>query len=178
MDVHCIAAYSQKKTTILRWLNALILLSSIQEHTLTYTHIPPPVLVEEGYYLMESCFFLLLSAFPQTPCLPCQENNESTKPFVRTSTKHFHLRCPPIPKKMPPTLYSHFPSFYLNVVSLPSPLLLFHLPILLLAARTSKAVFFSSSCFSTAVKMCSRFAYHKMWLVVGVWSGRMRLEVG
>ena len=79
-------------------------------HTHTHTHkhtntrIPPPVSVGEGYYLMESWFFFfsLLSPFPQTPCLPCQENNESTKPFVRTSTQHFHLRRPPIPKKNNP----------------------------------------------------------------------------
>lgn len=90
---------------------------SSQTYIHTHTHVPPPVPVGERYYLMESCFFLLLSAFPQTPCLPCQENNESTKPFVRTSTQYFHLRHPPIPKKTSHTAFSP-PQCYLSVVPL------------------------------------------------------------
>lgn len=96
-------------------------------HANIQTHMPPSVPVGEGYYLMESCFiylfifFPLLSPFPQTPCLPCQENNESTKPFVRTSTQHF----PPPPAHPSPKKTTHAaftpPQCYLNVVSLPSP---------------------------------------------------------
>ena len=102
-------------------------------------------------------FFSLLSPFPQTPCLPCQENNESTKPFVRTSTQHFHLRPPTHPQKKQPTLHSHLP----NVISTLSH---FHppttpcphacLPAPLLAARPRRQAFFLV--ISSARSRCAR----------------------
>lgn len=124
-------------------------------------HIPPPVPVGEGYYLMESCFFLLLSAFPQTPCLPCQENNESTKPFVRTSTQHFHLRRPPIPKKQP-RLHSHLP----NVISVlshfhPPPAPPARLPAHPAPGSTSAAAGFS--CFFSTRSRCAQDSLIVRW---------------
>ena len=115
-------------------------------------------------------FFSLLSPFPQTPCLPCQENNESTKPFVRTSTQHFHLRPPTHPQKKQPTLHSHLP----NVISTLSH---FHppttpcphacLPAPLLAARPRRQAFFLV--ISSARSRCAR-DYCKM--KVGEGGGR------
>lgn len=163
MDVHCIPKNSQKKTAVLRRLYALVSLTRTRKHT--NTRMPPPVRVGEGYYLMESCFiylfifFPLLSPFPQTPCLPCQENNESTKPFVRTSTQHF----PPPPAHPSPKKTTHAaftpPQCYLNVVSLPSPppTPCPHacLPAPLLAARPRRQAFFFLV-ISSARSRCAR----------------------
>lgn len=166
MDVHCIPKNSQKKTAVLRRLYALVSLTRTRKHT--NTRMPPPVRVGEGYYLMESCFiylfifFPLLSPFPQTPCLPCQENNESTKPFVRTSTQHF----PPPPAHPSPKKTTHAaftpPQCYLNVVSLPSPpppppIPCPHacLPAPLLAARPRRQAFFFLV-ISSARSRCAR----------------------
>lgn len=55
----------------------------------------------EGY-LMESCFSCSYRPFHRPPVCPAKENNASTKPFVRTNMQHFHLRHPPIPKKINP----------------------------------------------------------------------------
>lgn len=138
------------------------MLSSLPlSHTHTHTHTHPTSSSgRRGILFNGIMLFLLLSAFPQTPCLPCRENNESTKPFVRTSTQHFHLRRPPIPKKQP-TLHSHLP----NVISMLSH---FHfpparLPILLLAGWVFLVFSFFFFFFFSAGKMCSRFAYRKMW---------------
>lgn len=162
MDVHCIPKNSQKKTAVLRRLYALVSLTRTRKHT--NTRMPPPVWVGEGYYLMESCFiylfifFPLLSPFPQTPCLPCQENNESTKPFVRTSTQHFPPPpAHPSPKKQP-TLHSHLP----NVISTlshfhpPPPLVLTPACPPRFWQRVHDGRLFFSRNFFSAVKMCSR----------------------
>lgn len=103
-------------------------------------------------------FFPLLSPFPQTHCLPCQENNESTKPFVRTSTQHFPPPpAHPSPKKQP-TLHSHLP----NVISTlshfhpPPPLVLTPACPPRFWQRVHDGRLFFSRNFFSAVKMCSR----------------------
>lgn len=86
----------------------MLSLSLSNTDTHSHTHITSSS-GRRGILFNGIMLFLLLSAFPQTPCLPCQENNESIEPFVRATTQHFHLCCPPIPKKYP-LLHSHLPS--------------------------------------------------------------------
>lgn len=85
-------------------------------------------------------FFLI--GFSTGSCLPCQENNERIKPFVRMSTRHCHLRLPPTHKKNQPTAFTPF-QCYLIVVFHPSPLpppvLRAHL---IVAARPRQQAFF------------------------------------
>lgn len=162
MDVHCIPKNSQKKTAVLRRLYALVSLTRTRKHTNTHATFGSGrrgILFNGIMLYLFIFFFPLLSPFPQTHCLPCQENNESTKPFVRTSTQHF----PPPPAHPSPKKTTHAaftpPQCYLNVVSLPSPppTPCPHacLPAPLLAARPRRQAFFFLV-ISSARSRCAR----------------------
>lgn len=179
MDVHCIPKNSQKKTAVLRRLYALVSLTRTRKHTNTHATFGSGrrgILFNGIMLYLFIFFFPLLSPFPQTPCLPCQENNESTKPFVRTSTQHF----PPPPAHPSPKKTTHAaftpPQCYLNVVSLPSPppTPCPHacLPAPLLAARPRRQAFF----FLVISSARSRCARDYCEMKVGGGGGREREE--
>lgn len=160
MWIHTVSVPTPRRqtTTILRWLNALLFhsltLSSILERIHAKTHILHThtnlVLVEEGYYLMESGFFLgsyrLVHRHPA--CHASKTMSEQSLlfrrvPSISTSSTY------PSPKNNP---HSQMLSQSSVVPHSPN-----QLPNLLLAARPTAAGF---CCF--ALEMCSRFDYHEI----------------
>jgi len=142
---------SVKKPAILRWLNAL---SFTHKHTYTDPHTTSSSGRQRILFnrIMFLGVFLLLSLFPQTPWLPCQEDNESTKPFVMRSAQHPHYCLPHIPENN-----SHLP-IVISALSHSHPALL--LPGLTAhpasGSNSTAAVFFLAFFFffSNTVMMC------------------------
>lgn len=160
--------------------------NSHHTHTHTQTHKYTHTTFGSGRTgcLMESCFFffLLLSVFPQTPCLPCQENNESTKPIVRMTSQYFHLHCPPnppTPTDNPQCIYI-FPilsRYCLTCIAHPSPACL---PALLLAACSQQQVFHVFLSGQDVLKIRLSLDWEDGVIEAGreVWSARKRPRQG